>query len=195
MGISVTMRIGIIENLWKKMTTLQIPDIQKTITESSQIKEFLSDKGITFEHWETPVQLTNESSQEEVLSAYNHVLKPYMEENGYETADVVNIHSGIDNYPAIRQKFLAEHTHSDDEVRFFVGGKALFWFNLDGCYIFNVLCEAGDLISVPEGTKHWFDAGEKPDVKAVRLFSNTEGWVPNYTDSKIEDKYQNISIS
>ena len=176
------------------MTTLQIPDSQKTITQTSQIKDFLNDKGIVFERWETPAKLTKEASQEEVLSAYNHVLKPYMEENGYQTADVVNIHSGIENYPVIRKKFLCEHTHSEDEVRFFVEGKGLFWFNFDGCDVFNVLCEAGDFISVPEGTKHWFDAGEIPDVKAIRIFSNTEGWTPNYTNSNIESKYQNISI-
>jgi 1,2-dihydroxy-3-keto-5-methylthiopentene dioxygenase len=92
--------------------------------------------------------------------------------------------------------FLGEHTHSEDEIRFFVDGKGIFWFNLPNDQIFNLLCEKGDLISVPTGTKHWFDAGEtNPFVKAIRIFSNTEAWTPAYTESKIEEKYADFRVS
>jgi 1,2-dihydroxy-3-keto-5-methylthiopentene dioxygenase len=33
-----------------------------------------------------------------------------------------------------------------------------------------VLCEAGDLLSVPGGLTHWFDMGTNPDDVAVRFF-------------------------
>jgi 1,2-dihydroxy-3-keto-5-methylthiopentene dioxygenase len=114
-----------------------------------------------------------------------------MEANGYKTADVISINSLTPNYDQIRAKFLSEHTHSEDEVRFFVDGEGHFWFNLgENEPIFNVLCQAGDLISVPAGTKHWFDAGESnPFVKAIRIFIDTSGWVPEYTNSKIEQQY------
>jgi 1,2-dihydroxy-3-keto-5-methylthiopentene dioxygenase len=86
--------------------------------------------------------------------------------------------------------FLAEHTHSEDEIRFFVDGKGLFWFHLDEEEVFNLLCERGDLISVPAGTKHWFDAGEtNPFVKAIRIFIDMSGWVPNYTESGKETEF------
>lgn len=84
-----------------------------------------------------------------------------MKNSGYKTADVISINATTENYNTLRTKFLAEHTHSEDEIRFFVDGKGLFWFNLEKVPVFNLLCEAGDLISVPAGTKHWFDAGEK----------------------------------
>ena len=104
---------------------------------------------------------------------------------------MISINSLTENYPAIRAKFLAEHTHSEDEIRFFVDGQGFFWFNLDGAPVFNVLCQKGDLISVPAGTKHWFDAGaENPFVKAIRIFIDQSGWIPEYTASGIEKKYQ-----
>ena len=87
----------------------------------------------------------------------------------------------------MRDKFIHEHTHVDDEVRFFADGQGLFWFNIDGQPVFSVLCQKGDLISVPKETKHWFDLGEKPFVKAIRIFTDVSGWVPYYTDSSIED--------
>lgn len=176
------------------MTILHLVDSDQKITNPEEIKAFLNAKGIVFEQWETPVALAKEASPEEILGAYAAVLEPYMAAHGYQTADVVNIHGGIENYPAIRNKFLAEHTHSEDEVRFFVDGKGLFWFNLENEAVFNVCCEAGDLISVPQGTKHWFDAGVEPHVKAIRIFSNTEGWTPIYTESNVEQDYLHISL-
>ncbi|MBV5260215.1 cupin [Synechococcus moorigangaii CMS01] len=176
------------------MTTLYQTKSKQTLTDATVIKDFLGDRGIWFEQWETPTQLAQDASQEEILAAYADVLTPYMVANGYQSVDVVSLHGGIKNYPAIRAKFLAEHTHSEDEVRFFVAGKGLFWFNLEGTEVFNVCCEAGDLISVPQGTKHWFDAGVIPDVKAIRIFSDTAGWTPHYTESQVEQQYRNISL-
>jgi 1,2-dihydroxy-3-keto-5-methylthiopentene dioxygenase len=57
------------------------------------------------------------------------------------------------------------------------------------------LCQKGDLISVPEGTKHWFDAGESsPFVKAIRIFIDMSGWVPVYTQSEVEQRYLNFTV-
>ena len=75
-------------------------------------------------------------------------------------------------------------------------GKGLFWFNLENGPVFNLLCERGDLISVPAGTKHWFDAGPiNPFVKAIRIFIDMSGWVPNYTESKIETNFASITVT
>ncbi|NJN75664.1 MAG: cupin domain-containing protein [Synechococcaceae cyanobacterium RL_1_2] len=176
------------------MTSLFTPETKETITDPAAIQVCLNDRGIIFEQWPTPAKLAQDASQGEILGAYGAVLDPYMAAHGYQTADVINIHSAIENYPALRAKFLAEHTHSEDEVRFFVAGQGLFWFNLDGYPVFNVKCEAGDLISVPQGTKHWFDAGPEPNVKAIRIFSNMEGWTPHYTDSKVEQDYLQFTL-
>ena len=58
----------------------------------------------------------------------------------------------------------------------------------------SVLCEKGDLISVPQGVPHWFDMSEKPDFTCIRLFNNPEGWVANYTESGIDKKFPLWSV-
>jgi 1,2-dihydroxy-3-keto-5-methylthiopentene dioxygenase len=93
-----------------------------------------------------------------------------------------------ENIEAIRQKFLSEHTHSEDEIRYFVDGEGTFYFNLDD-QVVSVLCQKGDFLAVPSGYKHWFDLAPKYTVKAIRIFSNPEGWVANYTESGIDKKY------
>jgi 1,2-dihydroxy-3-keto-5-methylthiopentene dioxygenase len=173
------------------MAVLFIPDRGVSINNPDEIRSFLKERGIFFDQWKAQVVFEDTATQDEILAAYAHKLKPYMEANGYKVADVISINKLTPNYPEIRAKFLSEHTHSEDEVRFFVDGQGYFWFNLEnGEPVFNVLCQSGDLISVPAGTKHWFDAGkENPFVKAIRIFIDPSGWIPEYTNSKIEQRY------
>jgi len=177
------------------MAVLSIPDQNIQITNPSEIRDFMEARGIFFDQWTCDVVFEDTATQQEILDAYAKDLKPFMERGGYLTADVISINSLTENYEAIRNKFLAEHTHSEDEIRFFVDGKGLFWFNLETEPVFNLLCEKGDLISVPEGTKHWFDAGASdPFVKAIRIFIDMSGWVPEYTGSSQEKKYADFRM-
>lgn len=177
------------------MAVLSIPDQQIQIENPSEIRVFMESRGIFFDQWHCGVEFKDTASQQEILEAYAEDLNPFMEKGGYLTADVISINSLTENYEAIRNKFLAEHTHSEDEIRFFVDGQGLFWFNLENEPVFNLLCEKGDLISVPAGTKHWFDAGEtNPFVKAIRIFIDMSGWIPEYTGSSLEEKYASFRM-
>ena len=153
------------------MAILTIPSENKQVKDVSEIRMFFNQRKIFFDQWTCDIVFKDTATQEEILEAYSKDLKPFMEKGGYETADVISINKLTENYDAIRAKFLAEHTHSEDEIRFFVDGEGTFWFHLENGEIFNLLCQKGDLISVPAGTKHWFDAGKKnPFVKAIRIF-------------------------
>lgn len=169
--------------------TLLDPE-RKEIRDPKDIKKFMNDRGIIFEQWEASMPLKDSDDQATILKAYEHELKPYMEKNGYQSADVINVHKDTPNIEAIRAKFLSEHTHSEDEVRFFVDGEGQFFFHLpDRMEVFKLLCEKGDFISVPKGYTHWFDLAPKYHVKAIRVFQTQDGWVANYTNSGKEQKY------
>lgn len=177
------------------MAILSIPELQQTITDPVAIRTFFNDRGIFFDQWDASVVFSDTATPDEILNAYAGELKPFMEAGGYQTADVITINHLTENYDAIRAKFLAEHTHTEDEIRYFVDGEGLFWFNLEDQPVFNLLCEKGDLISVPAGTKHWFDAGESmPFVKAIRIFIDMSGWVPHYTASQEEQKFADFKV-
>ena len=172
------------------MAILSIPETTTEIRDPKEIRAFFNARGVFFDQWTCDVVFDDKASQEEILAAYSKDLTPFMEQGGYLTADVISINKLTENYDAIRAKFLAEHIHTEDEIRFFVDGQGIFWFNLENQPVFNLLCEKGDLISVPAGTKHWFDAGESnPFVKAIRIFIDMSGWVPHYTASNIETKF------
>ena len=174
------------------MATLRIPDQHLTLHLEGEIRTFLNARGIAYETWSTKADLPSDADQEAILAAYDHELQPLMKKGGYQTADVISVDSHTPNLDAIRDKFNREHTHSEDEVRIFVEGEGLFWFHREdkGDEVFSVLCVRGDMISVPANSKHWFELGKDPKVRAIRLFTDMSGWVPHYTGSGIEQRYR-----
>ncbi len=174
------------------MATLRIPDKNVTLCDPSAVSQFLDMRGIIYERWSAGGDIPSGATNEQVLTTYNYLLKPFMEKCGYRTADVIRVDESTPNLERIREKFIREHTHSEDEVRVFVEGQGFFWFHKDvrDDEIFALLCEQGDLISVPANTKHWFDLGDSPKVCAIRIFTDQAGWVPHYTNSGIDQRYR-----
>jgi 1,2-dihydroxy-3-keto-5-methylthiopentene dioxygenase len=148
----------------------------------------LAPLGVQFERWESPVQLSPEDSAEVILAAYKPYLDQLMGAKGAGSADVIKLTPDNPAAPALRQKFLAEHTHSEDEIRFFVHGSGHFVMHVNG-RVYDAHCEQGDLISVPANTRHWFDAGEKPFFTALRVFTDTSGWVAHFTGDTISERF------
>lgn len=174
------------------MAILQVPDRNTSLTDETEIRRFLNARGIMYDRWPSHPEITPATPDREVLTAYQDRLTPFMEQGGYRTVDVVTVTGQTPNLDAIRDKFLREHTHSEDEVRMFVEGEGLFWFHLEReeDEVFSLLCQSGDVITVPANTKHWFDLGKHPAVRAIRIFTDQAGWVPHYTNSRLEERYQ-----
>jgi 1,2-dihydroxy-3-keto-5-methylthiopentene dioxygenase len=156
-----------------------------------EIAQQLRAVGIRFEQWQpnTPVQAGD--TQEVILQAYRTDIDSIVTECGFITVDVISIASDNPNKQALREKFLSEHIHTEDEVRFFVDGCGLFYLHI-GDKVFSVLCEKGDFLSVPANTKHWFDLGANPQLAAIRFFNNVEGWVAHYSGDAIAQLFPKL---
>jgi 1,2-dihydroxy-3-keto-5-methylthiopentene dioxygenase len=165
------------------------PDSRVLVTrDGAAIARALGEKGVRFERWRALAELAPEAGQDDVLSAYRADVDRLMKENGYRSADVVRLGPDAPNRAAARQKFLSEHTHDEDEVRFFVEGRGAFYLRIDG-FVHCVVCEKDDLIGVPAGTRHWFDMGARPHFTAIRVFGSEAGWVANFSGDSIADRF------
>ena len=165
---------------------------EKTFAKHADIARELGSVGIRFEQWEASKPVVPGATQEQVIEAYRDDIERLQREKGYQAVDVISLTPEHPDRVALRQKFLNEHTHSEDEVRFFVAGRGLFTLHI-GKKVYEVLCEKGDLIGVPDGTPHWFDMSESPYFIAIRLFTNKEGWVANFTGNDIANDYPRLS--
>lgn len=159
--------------------------------EHAAIAAELGKVGVRFERWQANADIQPGAAPEAVIAAYRADIDRLMREEGYQTVDVVSLNADHPDKAALRQKFLNEHTHSEDEVRFFVAGRGLFTLHIDE-QVYEVLCTQGDLIGVPDSTRHWFDMSEQPYFVAIRLFSNPAGWVANFTGSDIAAQFPRL---
>jgi len=148
----------------------------------------LGKAGIRIERWKADRELADDADNETIIAAYQEEIDKLVAEGGYQTWDVVSMNPDQPEKDAFRHKFLDEHTHSEDEIRFFVHGQGLFVMHV-GDRVYSMLCERDDLISVPANTKHWFDMGPNPSFTAIRLFNNPDGWVANYTGDGIAGRF------
>lgn len=163
----------------------------QTYTNFAEISAQLQAKGVRFERWQANAVLAHDASSTDIIAAYRADIDRLMAENGFQSVDVVSLQASHPDKVILRQKFLSEHTHSEFEVRFFVEGQGLFYLHI-GDKVYTVLCEKGDLISVPAGTTHWFDMGPNPNFTAIRLFTNPDGWIATFTGSDIANQFPRL---
>ena len=159
--------------------------------DGDRIAEELASIGVRFERWPVASALAPGADQDAVIAAYRPQIDRLIQENGYQTVDVVRLERGAPNAAEARAKFLDEHSHADDEVRFFVEGRGAFYLHLNE-RVYQVVCVRGDLISVPAGTKHWFDMGPDPEFTAIRFFLTPDGWVGLFTGETIASEFPKL---
>ncbi|NPB06084.1 MAG: cupin domain-containing protein [Aquificae bacterium] len=174
------------------MSLLRIYDekgrLLKELTDPEEIAKELEKLGVLFERWQANRPLSKDATDEEVIKAYEDEIKRLIERYGFKSYDVVSLTPDHPKKKELREKFIKEHTHSDFEVRYFVEGDGVFYLHPDD-KVYVLHCTAGDLISVPPNTKHWFDMGENPSFRCIRLFTTPEGWKAEFTGSGIEERF------
>ncbi len=167
------------------------PEKSERFTEFNDIEIKLKAIGVQFERWTAAQLLETDASNDDVLNAYADSVDRLKKQCGFQSADVIKLDATHPDKHAMRERFLSEHTHNEFEVRFFVEGRGLFYLHTGG-HVFGVLCEQGDLISVPANVTHWFDMGENPHLACIRLFTNPDGWVADFTGSDIAKSFPNL---
>ena len=107
---------------------------------------------------------------------------------------LIVLHPEIPNLDAMLAKFNPIHTHSEDEVRYIVDGEGIFGFVRPDETQVELTVQPEEYINVPAGTEHWFCLTAARRVKAVRYFTGTEGWTPEYIARKTDGGYLGCSF-
>lgn len=164
------------------------PNEASVFRDPFDIAEKLWDIGVLFERWESDHVFSSDADSKTVITAYQEAVDRLTDRYEFHTVDVVSIHPDHPEKETLRNTFLSEHTHDDFEARFFVEGEGIFYLH-EKNQVFIILCQGGDLISVPSHTKHWFDMGEHPHFKCIRFFTTPEGWVATFTGDPIAKRF------
>ena len=171
------------------MAVLTIPEQQRTLTDSTEIKEYLAACGIDYEQWAPAHPVAIDATPEQILKAYSDEIEKLKARGGYVTADVIDVSPSTTGLDEMLAKFNREHWHDEDEVRFIIAGRGLFHIHPNDGPVIGIEVAAGDLIRVPRGTWHWFNLCADRRIRAIRLFQDKAGWTPHYTESGVDSDF------
>ena len=171
------------------MATITCSDSGKKITDQQGIDEFLAPFGIWYESWPVEGRLPSNADSDGILTEYAPEIERLKERGQFVTADVINVTPDTPGLDEMLARFDKEHTHSEDEVRFTVEGRGVFWIHPDDSPVFSIEVEAGDLINVPAGTRHWFHLCDDRRIRCIRLFEDQSGWTPHYVDESVHESH------
>ena len=176
------------------MAIVRIPDQKRAITDQADVVSFLAGHGIDYERWSPGGRVAADAGADAILAAFAPQIDALKARGGYVTADVIDVKPDTPNLDAMLAKFSVEHWHDEDEVRFIAEGRGLFHVNPVTSPVFAVEVEAGDLLRVPRGTRHWFDLCAERRIRAIRLFQDPSGWTPHYTSSGVDQGFQPVCM-
>jgi len=161
-----------------------------------EVAQFLASQEVIYENWDItklPASLVEkylltDDEKEEILRVFAKEIADISARRGYKAQDIISLSENTPNLETLLQNFKQEHHHTDDEVRFIVSGHGVFVIQGKDGEFFEVHLNPGDLISVPENTRHYFTLEDDRKVVAIRIFVTTEGWVPIYEKQEINNE-------
>jgi 1,2-dihydroxy-3-keto-5-methylthiopentene dioxygenase len=168
------------------------PNEGSVVHDEQEIRATLAGFGFDYERWDLSILPENAADlapADEVLAAFAAPIEEMKQRGGYTTADVIDVRPDTPGLDAMLARFDKEHTHSEDEVRFILSGRGIFFLAMDEC-VASVEVGPGDMLRVPRGTRHWFTLCDERRIRAVRWFQDTTGWTPQYTGTGVDALYQ-----
>ena len=181
------------------MAIVTIPAEARRITDQAEIRSFLAVHNIHYEVWPLEDRVDPASAPEKILAAYAPEIEELKKRGGFVTADVIDIYPDTPNLTAMLDRFNKEHTHTEDEVRFILQGSGVFHVHTHDTHsapsaVFAIEVGGGDMISLPLGTRHWFDLCSDRRIRAIRLFQDMTGWTPYYLEDGVHASYQPLCL-
>jgi 1,2-dihydroxy-3-keto-5-methylthiopentene dioxygenase len=159
----------------------------------TRIAAELAARDVVFDRWPILPGLDQDTPSAQILAHYADYVAELNADSRYRHIDVARLHPNTDprwddKAKAARAKFLSEHWHAEDEVRFFVAGQGCFYLHRAD-EVVALVCEGGDLVSLPAGMLHWFDMGVQPEFVSIRFFEDKNGWVGKFTGETIDERF------
>lgn len=157
-------------------------------TDARVITALLGVDGVGYQRFSVP-SVDPDAPDDTLLGRVGPWVSHIADVHQLRTTDVVRLRPDSPGYPVLRPRFATEHTHDEPELRAFLDGGGVFWFRA-ATRVHRLDCEAGDLIALPAGIPHAFDAGPAPRFTAIRWFSSPAGWVATPTGSALAAHFE-----
>ena len=165
------------------------PDLpNKVLTHFEDIAATLVERGVGFERWPASVRVEPGTAEQEVLAAYREALDQLSVERGHGSFAVL---SRKGSFADIDANLPEEQRLDAAQAHWFVAGRGLLYLHIDD-YVYGLVCERHDLVSLPAGIAHWFDMGERPNLLAIRLSGKDAAQAAKATGDDIASRFPRL---
>ncbi|MDN5516970.1 MAG: acireductone dioxygenase [Pseudomonas sp.] len=168
-------------------TAPELPN--KVLNHAEDIASTLATVGIDYRQVELPAALRPGCEQAEFDTAYGLWLQAFMSEEGHVQQELFNLQRNHPQKLELRARHLDEQSQSTASAWLFLGGFAQLSLHLDD-HVYMLQGEKGDLLSLPAGTRYWFDLGEEPHALVVRLSASEDA--PVRSDDDIASRFARL---
>ncbi len=149
----------------------------KVLTHADDIAATLAEQGVHFEQRELLERIRPGTAHEEVNDALRGNIDTLIADFGVGVVEVLSVHAEHPQKDELRAGLIDERRHASRDVRFVASGRGLLNMRI-GEYVYALVAERTDLVSLPAGIAQWFDIGEQPQLVMLRLFETEEGRKP-----------------
>lgn len=163
----------------------------KMLTHLEDIASTLAGHGVLFERCEPTGPIPRDAGQDVIVGAFRSRIDQLIASRVYGHLAVIDIDSRSAEAPGLPDELQQEHRIDEDQTRICVVGRELVVLHLDD-YVYAVLCEQNDILSIPAGTRRWFDVGEHPRLVTISLSRTANGGMPRPTDDDIATRFPGI---
>lgn len=145
----------------------------KLLTHAEDIASTLAAVGVQFS--QVPVQqpITAGSASAEVLAASRLQIEQLQSEHGFTSVEALSLCDERGEGSELAQRLGQEQACQSGFMQYCLAGRGALALHI-GEYVYSLLCEKHDLVLLPGGIAHWFDAGEHPRFALLRLFDSPQ---------------------
>ena len=162
-----------LSDIVRELAPLNVKIDRWLVGENPQLKALLSQ------------EILSDAEKEHVLKSLDIYFQQLQQTADYQSRDLIVLHPSVPNLDAMLSRFDRCHIHTNPEVRYIIDGEGIFGFVRPDASQVELTVQPEDYINVPSDTEHWFALTASRQIKAVRYFTTTEGWVPEYTNTEI----------
>lgn len=153
---------------------------------SVQVAE-LAEDGVYFSKREVLSTLPNSKlGRDQLIKLYQELVDDIKRDHNYLYADIAQLSKNDPHSVVARSQYISEHTHSEDEARFFIEGAVLVYIHVNQ-KIHILQCGPGDLLIIPKRVKHWMDIGPEPSFTSIRWYNTKGGLQTEFTGSYVAE--------